>query len=52
VPAFLSTALGVSPRTVEFHRLRIRKALGIRTEWGLLRFAIMARLNESAGRGQ
>ena len=41
--------LGVSPRTIEFHRLRIRKVLGISSEWGLLRFAIMARLSETAG---
>jgi len=36
--------LGLSPRTVEFHRLRIRKVLGITTESGLLRFAILASL--------
>ena len=40
-------SLGVSPRTIEFHRLRIRKVLGITTEWGLLRFAIMAKLSET-----
>ncbi|MGQ0650354.1 MAG: response regulator [Gemmatimonadaceae bacterium] len=38
--------LGVSPRTVEFHRASIRKALGITTEWGLMRFAIMLRVSE------
>lgn len=38
--------LGVSPRTVEFHRASIRKALGITTEWGLMRFAIMMRVGE------
>lgn len=38
--------LGVSPRTVEFHRASIRKALGITTEWGLMRFAIMMRVSE------
>lgn len=37
----IAEALGVSPRTVEFHRASIRKALGITTEWGLMRFAIM-----------
>lgn len=38
--------LGVSPRTVEFHRASIRKALGITTEWGLMRFAIMMHVSE------
>jgi len=42
-------SLGVSPRTIEFHRLRIRKVLGIKTEWGLLRFAIMAKLSDIPG---
>lgn len=37
----IAGTLGVSPRTVEFHRASIRKALGITTEWGLMRFAIM-----------
>lgn len=37
----MAEILGVSPRTVEFHRASIRKALGITTEWGLMRFAIM-----------
>jgi DNA-binding NarL/FixJ family response regulator len=36
--------LGVSPRTIEFHRLRIRRVLGITTESGLLRFAILVSL--------
>jgi DNA-binding NarL/FixJ family response regulator len=43
----MAELLGVSPRTVEFHRASIRKALGITTEWGLLRFAIMMRVAES-----
>jgi DNA-binding NarL/FixJ family response regulator len=41
--------LGVSPRTVEFHRASIRKALGITTEWGLMRFAIMMRVGDGEG---
>lgn len=42
--ADIGAALGVSPRTVEFHRAGIRRALGITSEWGLQRFAIMVRL--------
>ncbi len=41
--------LGVSPRTIEFHRAGIRTALGITPEWGLLRFAIMMRVGEGDG---
>lgn len=41
--------LGLSPRTVEFHRSSIRKALGITTEWGLMRFAIMLRVGGDPG---
>lgn len=37
----MAEILSVSPRTIEFHRASIRKALGITTEWGLMRFAIM-----------
>ena len=43
----MADELGVSPRTVEFHRASIRKQLGITTEWGLMRFAIMLRVNET-----
>lgn len=37
----IAEALSLSPRTVEFHRAQIRKALGISNEMGLLRYAIM-----------
>jgi DNA-binding NarL/FixJ family response regulator len=40
----IAVLLGLSERTVEFHRAGARRALGITTEWGLVRFAIMARL--------
>jgi DNA-binding NarL/FixJ family response regulator len=43
--------LGVSPRTVEFLRASIRKALGITTEWGLMRFAIMMRVGDGGDAG-
>jgi DNA-binding NarL/FixJ family response regulator len=39
----IAVLLGVSERTVEFHRAGARRALGITTEWGLVRFAILAR---------
>jgi DNA-binding NarL/FixJ family response regulator len=42
----ISDALGISPRTIEFHRMSIRRALGITTEWGLMRFAIMLRVGD------
>ncbi len=47
--ADMAEALGVSPRTVEFHRASIRKALGITTEWGLMRFAIMLPGEDAGG---
>jgi DNA-binding NarL/FixJ family response regulator len=50
--AEIAEALGVSPRTVEFHRASIRKALGITSEYGLMRFAIMLQVggdDESGG---
>lgn len=37
----IAESLGVSPRTIEFHRASLRKTLGITTEWGLIRFALM-----------
>lgn len=57
----MAEILSVSPRTIEFHRASIRKALGITTEWGLMRFAIMLPpegeageelLNETADEGE
>lgn len=45
----MAELLGVSPRTVEFHRASIRKALGLTNEWGLIRFAIMMRVSEGEG---
>jgi DNA-binding NarL/FixJ family response regulator len=48
----IADELGVSPRTVEFHRASIRKALGITTEWGLMRFAIMLVVSEGDAAGQ
>ena len=42
----MAASLGVSHRTIEFHRAGIRKALGITNEAGLMRFAIMLQVAE------
>ena len=42
--AEIAVSLHLSPRTIEFHRAGIRRALGIATEWGLVRFAIVSGL--------
>jgi DNA-binding NarL/FixJ family response regulator len=46
--AAIATALNLSPWTVTFHRMRIRKALGIDSEWGLMRYAMLVRLSQAA----
>jgi DNA-binding NarL/FixJ family response regulator len=40
----IAESLGVSPKTVEFHRHSIRRTLGLTSEFGLLRFAIVSRM--------
>lgn len=47
----IADALGVSHRTIEFHRASIRRALGITNEVGLLRYAVMLQGRESGGAG-
>jgi DNA-binding NarL/FixJ family response regulator len=42
----IAAELGIVEKTVEFHRARIRKALGIANEWGLLRYAVLLRAAE------
>lgn len=42
--AEIADVIGLSPRTVEFHRASIRRTLGITTEWNLVRWAILAGL--------
>lgn len=49
--ARIAAELHLSPNTVTFHRVRIRKALGIPSEWGLLRYALVVRLSEERERG-
>lgn len=41
----IGAALGVAVPTVAFHRQRIREALGLKTEWELVRYAILAKAN-------
>ena len=36
--------LGVTEKTIEYHRAAMRKVLGINSEWGLMRYAIVAGL--------
>jgi DNA-binding NarL/FixJ family response regulator len=40
----VATALGLSPRTIEFHRARMRHVLGVPNESGLMRFALALEL--------
>jgi DNA-binding NarL/FixJ family response regulator len=42
--------LGVSAKTIEFHRASIRRALGITNEVGLLKYALMLQGRESSDR--
>jgi DNA-binding NarL/FixJ family response regulator len=44
--ADIAVEIGVTPPTVTFHRQSIRKALGIETEWGLVKYAILVRMSE------
>ena len=40
----IAHALGLEEKTITFHRTNIRRALGIPTEWGLVRYAMLVRL--------
>ncbi len=37
----------VKPETVTFHRGRIRKTLGLKTEWDLMRYALLVRMADA-----
>jgi DNA-binding NarL/FixJ family response regulator len=41
----IAKRLGLSERTVAFHRTNIRAKLGIESDGGLLRYALLLRLN-------
>jgi DNA-binding NarL/FixJ family response regulator len=47
--AEIAALLGLSPSTVTFHRHNIRTTLGIDSEWGLIRYAVLVQAGESAG---
>ena len=49
--AQIAEALGLSQRTVSFHRSNIRQRLGIDSELGLARQAVLYRMTESARAG-
>jgi DNA-binding NarL/FixJ family response regulator len=40
----IAEELGLTEKTITFHRTNIRRALGIPNEWGLVRYAMLARL--------
>lgn len=42
----IAAELGCTPATVTFHRTSIRKALGLDSEFALLRYALLVRLSE------
>ena len=44
--ADMAATLGVSLPTITFHRANLRSKLGIDTEWGLVRFAILMQVRE------
>lgn len=48
--AEIAARLGLSPSTVTFHRHNIRTSLGIDSEWGLIRYAVLVHAGESEDR--
>lgn len=44
--ARIADELGLSESTVSFHRGKIRKILGIDSDWGLVRYAIMVQMSD------
>lgn len=47
--AEIGAQLGISENTITFHRVRIRKVLGLSSEWELVRHAILVHLATSGG---
>ena len=48
--AEIARTLGVGPSVVSFHRHNTRKALGIESEWGLVRYAILMQVSTAEAR--
>ena len=48
--ADIASTVGVSESTITFHRSNLRKKLGIDSEWGLVRFAILMEMGDAARR--
>lgn len=46
--ADIAAVTGVSPNTITFHRANLRKKLGIDSEWGLVRFAILIQVGQDS----
>jgi DNA-binding NarL/FixJ family response regulator len=44
--ADIAAAIHLKPETITFHRGRIRQILGIDSEWGLVRYALLVRMSE------
>jgi DNA-binding NarL/FixJ family response regulator len=45
----IAEELGVTRTAITWHRVNIRKALGLESEWELLRYAILVRMSEEEG---
>lgn len=50
--ADIAATVGVSESTITFHRANLRKKLGIDSEWGLVRFAILMEVGDAVRRDE
>lgn len=50
--ADIAATTGVSESTITFHRANLRKKLGIDSEWGLVRFAILMEVGDAVRRDE
>lgn len=50
--ADMAASLGVSLPTITFHRANLRAKLGVDSEWGLVRFAILMQVRENERSGE
>jgi DNA-binding NarL/FixJ family response regulator len=49
--ADIAALIHLKPETITFHRGRIRQILGIDSEWGLVRYALLVRMSEEEAKG-